>query len=339
MRRARAFFYVCAGIILLARVSPLGAASLPVSPKGAPQRAAAPAASVRELQRAQAAVDSELVEAKASSDKYVAGVVKTLIEQRIEILKTTRALLVQRIVALQTGAPMTTRTVVARPDSAGARRLESEAQSVQRQIIEKQAESERYSGGLIKTTIEQNIAMLGVTLATLESERLKAIYGIVSPRGASATQPASEQSVSTKSATRSTSASKPAKDAAAFRMMVPTLVNKRFQDSNAHAGIYDDAMYFDVDWNTGGLPRPIRAVKGVLIVSDLFGEPKLSIQWTINSPLTPGEPYHETGVGFDYNQFINEHQWMRSTDLSDMTFKFRAESIIYQDGTKEDFSR
>jgi hypothetical protein len=324
-------FYIAAGALMLA--GPLDAATAPPVSKAATQRAI-PAVSMRELEAAQAAVDAELADAKSSSEKYSGGLIKSLIEQRMAILNITRALLAQRIVAQRTGAPLTTRVAVARPDSARARKLASEAETVRRERAEKQAESDRYSGGLIKATIDQNIAMLDVTLATLEGERLRAIYGIVSPAGSGASS--QEQLVSAKPAASGSKATKPA-EAAAYRVLVPTLSNKRFRESNTRLRIYDDAIYFDVDWNTSGLPRPTRAVKGVLIISDLFGEPKVSIQWTINKPLTPGESYPETGMGFEYNQFKNEHQWMRSTELSDMTFKFRVESIIYQDGTQENF--
>lgn len=120
-------------------------------------------------------------------------------------------------------------------------------------------------------------------------------------------------------------------------LLVPTLTNKRFQEPDWERRIYEDAIWFDVSWDTSNLQKPTRAIKGTLIIGDIFGESKLRLRWTINEPLTPGTGYTEKGVGFEYNQFTNSHKWLRTTDLKDMTFRFKATDIIYQDGTQETF--
>lgn len=120
-------------------------------------------------------------------------------------------------------------------------------------------------------------------------------------------------------------------------LLVPTLTNKRFQESDWERGIYEDAIWFDVSWDTSHLQKSTRATKGTLVISDIFGESKLRLRWTINQPLTPGESYTEKGVGFEYNQFNDSHKWIRATDLKDTTFRFEVSDIIYQDGTTETF--
>jgi hypothetical protein len=120
-------------------------------------------------------------------------------------------------------------------------------------------------------------------------------------------------------------------------LLIPTLTKKRFQKSDFGHGIYEDAIWFDVSWDTSHLKKPTRAIKGVLILGDIFGESKLRLRWTINQPLTPGTSYTAKGVGFEYNQFIDSHKWVRATDLKDMTFQFEVTDIIFQDGTKEKF--
>ena len=94
-------------------------------------------------------------------------------------------------------------------------------------------------------------------------------------------------------------------------LLIPTLTNKRFQESDFVNGIYEDAIWFDISWDTSPLKKSTRAIKGVLILGDIFGEPKLRLRWTINKPLTPGMSYTEKGVGFEYNQFIDSHKWVR----------------------------
>ena len=113
-------------------------------------------------------------------------------------------------------------------------------------------------------------------------------------------------------------------------LLIPSFTNKRFQKSDFTSGIYEDAIWFDVSWDTSHLKKPTRAIKGILILCDIFGESKLRLRWTLNQPLTPGTNYTEKGVGFEYNQFIDSHKWVRATDLKDMTFKFEVTDIIFQ---------
>lgn len=117
-------------------------------------------------------------------------------------------------------------------------------------------------------------------------------------------------------------------------LIKPVLTHKRFQKSDFTKGVYEDAIWFDINWDTSQLKRKTRAIKGILILGDIFGEPKFRINMTINDPLTPGENYTQQGIGFDYNQFTKSHKWVRFTELKDMTFAFEAKDIIYADEMK-----
>jgi len=121
---------------------------------------------------------------------------------------------------------------------------------------------------------------------------------------------------------------------AAFKptFMIPNISNKRFEKYK-----YDENIWFDITWDTSNLKKSTRAVKGILIFADIFGETKFQIKKTINDPLSPNVLLTETGIGFEYNQFKGSHKWIRSTDLKDMTFKFDVKNIIYTDGTSESF--
>ncbi|GAA6173728.1 hypothetical protein NBRC116592_33980 [Colwellia sp. KU-HH00111] len=116
------------------------------------------------------------------------------------------------------------------------------------------------------------------------------------------------------------------------KFVSPTISNKRFEKQK-----YDENIWFDITWDTSELKKPTRAIKGILIFADIFGESKFQIKKTINEPLSPNQPMTETGVGFDFNQFKDSHKWMLSTDLKDMTFKFDVQNIIYTDGTSESY--
>jgi len=113
--------------------------------------------------------------------------------------------------------------------------------------------------------------------------------------------------------------------------------NKRFSPSNARAGQYQDYLWWDAEYTAKGLGRTARSIKGILSFCDLFGDPKFQVRVTLNDPLSPGGIVNNTGVGIDYNQFNDSHVWLRSTELENMTFSFKAESVLYADGSTESF--
>lgn len=113
--------------------------------------------------------------------------------------------------------------------------------------------------------------------------------------------------------------------------------NKRFAAQNPHYGEYEDHIWFDITYVAGTLAKPTRALKGVLCFSDIFGEVKFRINVTLNERLDPGRPLNQDGIGFTYNQFMPEHQWMLSTKESDMKTSFVTTNVIYADGGSEEF--
>lgn len=100
---------------------------------------------------------------------------------------------------------------------------------------------------------------------------------------------------------------------------------------------YQDYVFFDLSFTGVGLDKPAKAIKGTLNITDLFGEPKMKINWTLDQSMVPGETISENGNGFKYNQFIDSHQWVRMTDLSSMSATFTVHSILYEDGTRRDY--
>jgi hypothetical protein len=99
----------------------------------------------------------------------------------------------------------------------------------------------------------------------------------------------------------------------------------------------DDRIDMDFTLTLAASSRPTRAVKGQLVFTDLFGDTGFIIGYTVNDALQPGAAFAARGVGFDYNQFMNDHNWMLGTDIQDMMSYFEVRSIIYQDGTSESF--
>ena len=50
----------------------------------------------------------------------------------------------------------------------------------------------------------------------------------------------------------------------AANVLIPALSNKRFQKSDWNNEVHEDAIWFDVAWDTSRLERATRAVKGSL---------------------------------------------------------------------------
>ena len=112
-----------------------------------------------------------------------------------------------------------------------------------------------------------------------------------------------------------------------------TVSNKRFDASE-----YEEHIWFDCIYTLSRAVKPTRAVKGLLEFADLFGDVKFRIQATVNEPLIPGRPLAQLGIGFTYNQFMSEHQWMLGTNISDMCCSFKLMNALYADGTAETFA-
>jgi hypothetical protein len=283
------------------------------------------ATDVADLRNELSRIDGQLTEAKADDAKLSGGLNKALIETRIQVLATNRELVAQRIQASESGAKITSAVHSVQPDPTRADQLDSEIAKLDQEISSRRSESAAYSGGLIKATLESGIATMLNTRAMLESEMLAARYGIVWP----AVTPAmlSKSGSSSEAKHPSTSSS-----AASRSVVEVTMSNKKHQKVG-----YQEFVSFDLVWRATGLKQTARAIKGTLIFADLFGEPKFRLGAQLTDQLEPHGERTQTGSGFDFNQFRNEHQWVATTDLNDMRVWFETSDVLYLDGTTEKF--
>jgi hypothetical protein len=118
----------------------------------------------------------------------------------------------------------------------------------------------------------------------------------------------------------------------AERIVLVEILGKRYDNSDLQ-----DYVFFDLRYRAAELDKPARAIKGKMLFQDLFGEPRLAVGWTIDDSLAPGQAREERGTGFEYNQFMDDHQWARATASKDMKAVLHVNSIIYADGTRRDF--
>lgn len=267
------------------------------------------------------AVRGEIASAEQKSATLAGGLVKALVEARVEILKTTSALIEQRVHATEAGAQLSLVVPATKPDETRAAELERELVQKHQQLAEAKREAEQYKAGLVAAMKAANVATIEQTIALLEQAYLIAKYGLASPAPAPA-----HPSVPTSTGPDSSA------EAPGRQIVIPQITNKRLVKQK-----YEDFVWFDVEWIAASLARPARSIKGALLFHDLFGELKFGINVTIDQPLAPGGRAIEKGIGFEYNQFRDTHRWVVATELKDMLIQFEVKSILYADGQRQDF--
>ncbi len=285
---------------------------------------------LEELRSELNAIKKEISEAEAKDASLAGGLVKALVGARIETLKTTEALIQQRIYALEAGAKITVETKGTQANPEEAAKLEKEIQTQEAQLRSAQEEAAQYSGGLVQALKLSAIATHEQTLAMLRQRYLIAKFGLAMPKYS--TVPSQESKGELQAASDApTSATAEKVEPATDKIISVRLLKKRYATQD-----YQDYVFFDLEFTAVGLDKPTRAVKGSLNLKDLFGETKMRIGWTIEKPMTPGGKVVEKETGFKYNQFLGQHQWVQTTGLENMTASFTVRSILYQDGTRQD---
>lgn len=315
MKQLLSVFLLCAAMYI-----PLANANTSASPL---------LATMKELQAEATAIEEQISKAQAESAEYEGGLIKNTIDQRIAVLKLTKSLVDQRIVAIRTGAKMKTQAPASAPDSEMAASAASEIEALDKRIEKTRADADQYNGGLIKATLQSTVATMQSTRAMVDQRRLTAKFGL-----GLAQAPAGEGASTSTSASKSSTA-KPKgekKPAPNEQIIVVTLEDKRFSKKK-----YGHGIYFNLAFSAVGLEKPARAIKGSLVLNDLFGEKIMSIGWPLEDPMSPGETRKERDTGFDYNQFKDEHQRIRDAKTENLTATYRVDSIIYEDGTRVDF--
>jgi hypothetical protein len=272
-------------------------------------------------------ISREIEIAKQESEKYSGGTIKLNIESRIEILKLTKSLLEQRIVATKTGSKLKLEAPATNPQNDVADSLRKEIETIDKRIEEMQKKADQYKGGLIQVQILSTVATMEETRALLERRMLTAKYGL-------SILPTSYLNDSKNTETK--------KDIAAKNSIKPSPISEQLISVNVRSKEYvkekySYGIYFDMQFNAVGLPKPARAIKGSLIISDLFGELIASISWPIDDPLDINGVKIIKNEGFEFNQFKSEHIRIRDTSHENFRYSYRVKSIIFQDGTREDF--
>ena len=122
--------------------------------------------------------DVEISSAIDLDEQYSGGLIKSLVRARLEVLKTNKALLEQRVNAIESGAKIKIDVSGFKPDMELASSLEKEINTLKGQILEAKSDAEKYAGGLVLSMKLAAIATQEQTLAVLEQRYLFAKYGL-----------------------------------------------------------------------------------------------------------------------------------------------------------------
>jgi hypothetical protein len=125
-------------------------------------------------------LDREIANAKAEDEKLAGGLVKALIAARLEILKTNRELLNQRVHAIESGTPIEMKVQAVKPDLARAAEIAAEIRTQEEGLSRARSKAADY-GGLVGAMAAAGVATQEQTLAMLRQSYLQAKYGLFYP--------------------------------------------------------------------------------------------------------------------------------------------------------------
>ena len=80
--------------------------------------------------------------------------------------------------------------------------------------------------------------------------------------------------------------------------------------------------------------KDIQGVKGVLRVTDIFGDKILNVRWSYDKGIKAGKTATEKNVGIDINQFKDDDMKLWNTDFDKLKSSFDVQTIIFVGGEK-----
>lgn len=122
--------------------------------------------------------EREISSAKEVDQQYSGGLIKGLTTARLEVLGTNKALLEQRINAIESGTKIEIVVTSTKPDPELAASIKNEIDKLSDKIEEAKADANQYSGGLIQVLKLSTVATQEQSMAMLQQRYLTAKYGL-----------------------------------------------------------------------------------------------------------------------------------------------------------------
>lgn len=263
--------------------------------------------------------------AKAESEKYSGGLIKALLDSRLQILEHTKAMLEQRLAAgnykLKISYTVDGKEYVppANKDKI-LQDIENNALSVTKEMEAAKKEADQYSGGLVKAMKLSAVATFQQQLAMLEMKRCAIIFDI--PLYAFVGGGSSSSPVQTPTKTI-----KETPFSEIDGMFDVKITGKRVFKAN-----YSDHLGLNLVF-TNHTEKDIKAVQGVVTFTDLFDSEILTIRLTIEKNIATGQSVNNSDYSIELNQFSDEHNRLRSIEMENLKMRFETQSIIFKDGS------
>lgn len=122
--------------------------------------------------------EGEISAAKEVDQQFSGGLIKNLTTARLEVLGTNKALLEQRINAIESGAKIDVVVSGTKPDPELAASIKTEIDKLTAKINEAKADASQYTGGLIQVLKLSAVATEEQSMAMLQQKYLTAKYGL-----------------------------------------------------------------------------------------------------------------------------------------------------------------
>ncbi|MFK0372215.1 hypothetical protein ACIQT3_18875 [Enterobacter sichuanensis] len=122
--------------------------------------------------------EGEISAAKEVDQQFSGGLIKNLTTARLEVLGINKALLEQRINAIESGAKIDVVVSGTKPDPELAGSIKTEIDNLTVKINEAKADASQYTGGLIQVLKLSAVATEEQSMAMLQQKYLTAKYGL-----------------------------------------------------------------------------------------------------------------------------------------------------------------
>ncbi|MFX0208653.1 MAG: hypothetical protein ACFFDT_21915 [Candidatus Hodarchaeota archaeon] len=281
------------------------------------------------LQNEIATLEQKIKETRNESEKYTGGLIKALLDSRIQILEHTKAMLEQRLTAgnykVKINYTFEGKEYIPQANKDEIlKNLESEALRVTQEMESVQKEADQYSGGLIRVTKLSTVAMCQQQLAMLDMKRCALIYDIplFAFEGGSAS--------SAMESTASSSSIEPAEESHA---QIDSMFEVKLTGKHVFEANYSDHLGFNL-LLINHTKKDIKAVQGIMIFTDLFDTEILRIQITIEQNIPAGQTVKNNKYSMELNKFLSEHNRLRTIDIKNLQVRLEVHGIIFNDGSK-----
>src|SRR5262249_46598282 len=179
-----------------------------------------------------------------------------------------------------------------------------------------------------------------LTRVVLPADVLEGIAEKSKDAASSAKKPTaiSEDPISAAPASSEATSKEPASEATSKEPAPLDLVlrSKGFKDRNIHEGEFQTYVTLEISVKNI-TDKDIRAFDGVLTFTDLLDNEILSIRLAINDQVRAGATLNWKG-GFEYNQFKDDHQRLRSAKKENLKLKFAPRKVLFADGSSKEYS-